>query len=377
MNSLLEWLSLSLVPGLGPRGWKKLMAVYEGPGRVLLSSPEDLQKKVPGISRKVLSGIQGDNLKKAAEKELKKAEQLQVSIITQQDSAYPDLLKNIHDPPPLLYVKGDPGLLGSMCIGMVGARASTTYGQRIASDLSRRLTFQGLTVVSGLALGIDTASHHGALKGSGATVAVLGCGIDVIYPRQNRKLYDEIASHGAVVSEYAFGTRPEAFRFPARNRIISGLSLGIVVVEAAKKSGSLITADFALEQGREVFAIPGRVDSSKSEGTHRLLQTGAKLVHTVEDVLEELPPFFSSSGSIEDEMPEIVSGVDAFSDDEEKLLRLMDVYPQAIDTLIQQSGMLPQKVNELLLLLELKGVVEALAGKQFQLRSSVGKTDIS
>lgn len=373
MDSLLEWLSLSLVPGLGPRGWKKLMDVYGGPGRVLSSSREDLQRRVPGISGKVLSGIQADTLKKAADKELQKAEQLDVSILTQQDSSYPALLKNIHDPPPLLYVKGDPGFVGSRSIGMVGARASTTYGQRIAFDLSRRLTLQGLTVVSGLALGIDTASHQGALKGSGATVAVLGCGIDVMYPRQNRNLCDEIASNGAVVSEYPFGTRPEAFRFPARNRIISGLSLGVVVVEAAKKSGSLITADFALEQGREVFAIPGRVDSSKSEGTHRLLQNGAKLVHTVEDILEELGPFFSSSGSIENGLAETVQGVEDLSADEAKLLGFMDIYPQPIDSLIRQSGMLPQKVNELLLTLELKGVVEALAGQQFQLRSSVGE----
>jgi DNA processing protein len=370
MNSLLEWLALSLAPGLGPRGWKKLMGEYDDPGRVLNSSANELQKRVPGLNSKVYAGIQKDNLKKAAEKELQKAEMLEVSIIPQMDSAFPDLLKNIHDPPPLLYIKGNPDLISSNCIGMVGARASTTYGQRIATDLSRRLTLRGVTVVSGLALGIDTASHQGALRGSGATVGVLGCGIDVIYPRQNKNLYGEIALHGAIVSEYPFGTRPDAFRFPARNRIISGLSLGVIVVEAARKSGSLITADFALEQGRDVFAIPGRVDSSKSEGTHRLLQNGAKLVHTIEDIMEELPVFAvpEKQGQKESE-----SGSEAYTltEDEQNLLCFMDIYPQAIDTLIQKSGLLPQKVNELLLTMELKGVVDSLAGQQFQLRSQL------
>jgi len=370
MNSLLEWLALSLAPGLGPRGWKKLMGEYEDPGRVLNSSAKELQKRVPGLNSKVYAGIQKDNLKKAAEKELRKAEMLEVSIVSQMDSAFPDVLKNIYDPPPLLYVKGNPDLISSNCVGMVGARASTTYGQRIASDLSRRLTLRGVTVVSGLALGIDTASHKGALRGSGATVGVLGCGVDVIYPRQNENLYKEIASHGAIVSEYPFGTRPDSFRFPARNRIISGLSLGVVVVEAAKKSGSLITADFALEQGREVFAIPGRVDSSKSEGTHRLLQNGAKLVHTIEDIMEDLPVFVAPEKQ-GDKEPENASEAYTLSEDEQNLLCFMDIYPQAIDTLIQKSGLLPQKVNGLLLTMELKGVVESLAGQQFQLRSQL------
>jgi DNA processing protein len=370
MNSLLEWLALSLAPGLGLRGWKKLMGEYGDPGRVLNSSAKELQKRVPGLNSRVYAGIQKDNLKKAAEKELRKADTLQVSIITQMDSSFPDLLRNIHDPPPLLYVKGNPDLISSNCVGMVGARASTTYGQRIASDLSRRLTLRGVTVVSGLALGIDTASHKGALRGSGATVGVLGCGIDVIYPRQNENLYDEIASYGAIVSEYPLGTRPDAFRFPARNRIISGLSLGVIVVEAARKSGSLITADFALEQGREVFAIPGRVDSSKSEGTHRLLQNGAKLVHTIEDIMEELPVFVLSEKQ-DDKESENGSEANTLSKDEQNLLCFMDIYPQAIDTLIQKSGLLPQKVNELLLTMELKGVVESLAGQQFQLRSQL------
>lgn len=373
MNSVIEWLSLSLAPGLGPRSWKKLLEAFENPGQVLQASLKELQNRT-ALSGKVLSGIQPDRLRKAAEKELKKADQAGVAIVTQKDSSYPDLLENIHDPPPLLYVKGNLELLNGRCVGMVGARAATTYGKRIALDFARRLSLQGVTVVSGLALGIDTAAHQGALQGTGDTIGVLGCGVDVIYPRQNKSLYESIASKGAVISEYPFGTKPDAFRFPARNRIISGLSQGIIVIEAARKSGSLITADFALEQGREVFAIPGRVDSAKSEGTHRLLQNGATLVHTVSDIMEELDPAFYFTEKINSSTPEQLLPDDIVSDDEKKLLNFIDIYPQSIDEIIQQCGMSPQKVNELLLTLELKGVVEALAGKQFQRVATIDNT---
>ncbi|MCG2747805.1 MAG: DNA-processing protein DprA [Desulfobulbaceae bacterium] len=364
---MLDWLALSLTPGLGIRSWNKLLAVFDGPQQVLETDQSRIRKLVPGIRANIIAGINKEVLRAAAEKELERTAGLGIEIITREQEAYPEFLRNIHDQPILLYVKGNASLLQSACIGVVGARAASVYGQRIAEDLAKRLCQRGLTVVSGLALGIDTAAHKGALQASGATLAVLGCGLDVVYPRQNRSLYEEIACRGALVSEYRLGALPEAFRFPARNRIISGLSLGVVVVEAARKSGSLITADYALEQGREVFAVPGRIDSCKSEGTHRLLQAGAKLVHTVDDILEEFSFLVgvhnASSLSCQQDRENA-----ALTEEEKGLFAYLDVYPQTIDEITRQSRMTVQKVNELLLMLELKGFVESLPGNQYQKR---------
>jgi DNA processing protein len=369
VNELLDWLALSLTPGLGVRSWNKLLAVFDGPQEVLETGQSRIRKLVPGIRANIIAGINKENLRAAAAQELERAAGSGIEIITREQEAYPELLCNIDDPPILLYVKGDAALLQSACIGVVGARASSVYGQRIAEDLSKRLCQRGLTVVSGLALGIDTAAHKGALQANGATLAVLGCGLDVVYPRQNRSLYEEIACRGALVSEYRLGALPEAFRFPARNRIISGLSLGVVVVEAARKSGSLITAGYALEQGREVFAIPGRIDSCKSEGTHRLLQEGAKLVHTVDDIIEEISfsPAVHHASSLSCQ-----PGCDnvALTEEEKGLFAYLDVYPQTIDEITRQCGMTVQKVSELLLMLELKGLVESLPGNQYQKRNT-------
>jgi len=367
VNKLLEWLALSLTPGLGIRSWNKLLAVFDGPQQVLETDQSRIRKLVPGIRANIIAGINKEKLLAAAEKEIECAAGLGIEIITREQEAYPELLRHIDDPPILLYVKGNASLLQSACIGVVGARAASVYGQRIAEDLSKRLCQRGLTVVSGLALGIDAAAHKGALQASGATLAVLGCGLDVVYPRQNRSLYEEIACRGALVSEYRLGALPEAFRFPARNRIISGLSLGVVVVEAARKSGSLITADYALEQGREVFAVPGRIDSCKSEGTHRLLQEGAKLVHTVNDIVEELsfPAVVYNASSLSCQP----DGENAALTEEEKVFfAYLDVYPQTIDEITRQSRMTVQKVSELLLMLELKGLIESLPGNQYQKR---------
>ena len=364
---MLDWLALSLTPGLGIRSWNKLLAVFDGPQQVLETDQSRIRKLVPGVRANIIAGINKDVLRAAAEKELERAAGSGIEIITREQEAYPEFLRNIDDQPILLYVKGNASLLQSACIGVVGARAASVYGQRIAADLAKRLCQRGLTVVSGLALGIDTAAHKGALQASGATLAVLGCGLDVVYPRQNRSLYEEIACRGALVSEYRLGALPEAFRFPARNRIISGLSLGVVVVEAARKSGSLITADYALEQGREVFAVPGRIDSCKSEGTHRLLQAGAKLVHTVDDILEEFSfPVGVHNASSPSCQPDGENA--ALTEEEKGLFAYLDVYPQTIDEITRQSRMTVQKVSELLLMLELKGLVESLPGNQYQKR---------
>jgi DNA processing protein len=223
-----------------------------------------------------------------------------------------------------------------------------------------------------MALGVDTAAHKGTLAAEGRTIAVLGCGLDIIYPPGNHMLYKDIALSGAVVSEYPLGTLPDNFRFPARNRIISGLSLGVVVVEAANRSGSLITASHALEQGREVFAVPGRIDSVKSAGTHTLLQQGAKLVHSVNDIAEE----FLHATPLENQVDTGNGGREQeffaqLNQEEKALLACLEVYPRTIDEIVRESGFAPQKANELLLLLELKGMVHPLPGKCYQRTASL------
>ncbi len=278
------------------------------------------------------------------------------------DSDYPELLKTIVDPPHVLYVQGNLELLHSSCVAMVGSRAATAYGKRAAFTLARDLAEAGVTVVSGLAIGVDSEAHRGALSVHGATIGVLGCGLDVTYPRQNARLYEKIRREGLLLTEYCLGTKPDGFRFPARNRIIAGLSHGVVVVEAAKKSGSLITAEMALDEGREVFAVPGQIDSFKSSGTHWLLQQGAKLVQSAEDVLDEcggglgvLPAVPIGSTVLS------VTGIDSES---AELLRKIDVYPSARNELIARSGLSSAKIAELLLLLELEGLVEMLPGDE-------------
>jgi len=266
----------------------------------------------------------------------------------------------------ILYVKGNPSALAEPGISIVGSRAASTYGLRMAETLAGQLAGRGITVISGLALGIDTAAHQGALKGGGTTVAVLGCGLDLVYPLQNRELFEIIPKRGALVSEYPLGTKPDGFRFPARNRIISGLSRGVVVVEATLKSGSLITAELALEQGREVFAIPGRADSLKSTGCHRLLQQGAKLVMSVADVVGEfvdLPRHQQAAAVGRPQTPPVAD----LNEEERTIMAALEIYPKHIDEVITTCTLTVDRVNELLLMLEIKGYCEVLPGQQYQL----------
>ena len=362
--SIQEWLTLHLVSDLGAKGFKRLLDTFGCPANVFKASRKDLQQ-VGGIRTKAIEQLVTTPPYKQAEEEIYKAKQSGVSILSWADQDYPALLKNIYNPPMVLYVKGDKTKLKQNGIAVVGSRAATSYGLKVARHMSGQLAANGIAVISGLALGVDTAAHNGSLDESGGTIAVLGCGLDVIYPRQNVNLAQRIGQKGAVVSEYPFGTKPDAFRFPARNRIISGLSYGVLVVEAAARSGSLITARLALEEGREVFAIPGRVDSSKSSGTHRLLQEGAKLVNRVDDILEELPfrrPVFSKTS--ENEQERLTGRV--LQGDETKIMSVLDGYPKHIDSIIDQAGISTKKVNELLLVLELEGLVESLSGQQYR-----------
>jgi len=277
-----------MVEGFGSGALRNLLEFFVSPKEILENT--DRLTKFPGITQTLAEKIAW--VKKQADpfRELELAAKEHIRIVSIFDESYPTNLKNIFSPPILLYVKGKLLTRDVAGVAMVGSRRPTPYGRLTAERLSAELAGRGITVVSGMARGIDTATHKSALKAGGRTIAVLGSGLDIIYPAENRALAEQIASSGAVISEFPMGTRPLRKNFPRRNRVISGLSLGVVVVEAAQKSGSLITAGFALDQGREVFAVPGKIDSYASKGTHSLIKQGAKLVEDSEDIIEELRP---------------------------------------------------------------------------------------
>ena len=364
MAQTIDWISLSLVPGLGLSGYWRLIDHFRSPGAVIRATKRELLQ-VKGVRDSQISGLldRGEVLGRGA-RELERLALAGAQALTFDDSSYPALLRELPDPPPVLYTLGRQELLNMPSIALVGSRSATAYGRRTAFALASKLSGCCLTVVSGLAIGIDAESHAGALSGKGSTVAVLGCGLDVVYPKQNLNLYKKIAECGVLVSEYPFGTRPEGFRFPARNRIIAGLSSGVVVVEAAKRSGSLITAQIALDCGREVFAVPGQVDSCKSEGTHWLLKQGAKLVQCLEDIIEEIgvPVSIGSPGDNSGE-PQNQSPLEP---DALALLGKLDVYPQMRETLLESTQFSPGRLSELLLVLELEGMIEILPGDKLR-----------
>ncbi len=280
-------LALNKIPGLGSR---RLMSLIENVGsarRIWGASVKELIA-APSISKKLAIDIVNARSIVDPDEELKKISELGIDLITIWDDDYPYNLKNIYDPPVVLYVKGSLLPADNNSISIVGSRRASSYGRRVAKRLSFDIAKYGITVVSGLARGIDTEAHRGALESGGRTIAVVGSGLDVIYPPENHGLFEKISRSGAVISEFALGTPPEARNFPARNRIVSGFSKGTVVVEASEKSGSLITANFALEQGREVFAVPGDIYRWGSKGSNRLIKEGAKLVESVHDILEEV-----------------------------------------------------------------------------------------
>lgn len=350
---------MSQLPGIGVTRFWQLVKHFGSPEEVLAQSAEELGK-FPGIRKTFLSAIDKKReVEQSCKMQINRLDTIGAEILTFHDEFYPASLKEIADPPPVLFIRGRKEVLACNCVAMVGSRASTSYGRKTAFSLSKRLAAAGVTIVSGLALGIDSQAHMGAIDAEGNTIAVLGCGIDVVYPKQNRQLFDQVIEHGAVVSEYPLGTKPEGFRFPARNRIISGLCKGVLVVEAAKKSGSLITAQMALDEGREVYAVPGQVDSCKSEGTHWLLQQGAKLVVSENDIFEDLrlvsPPPYSKVNSSEEVIPDLDTGVS-------QLYNYVESYPLSRDELLIKSGLNISEFSEFLLILELEGLVEILPG---------------
>lgn len=383
-TSLRYWIALKAVEGVGCVGFRTLLTAFGSPEAVFHASTSSLQI-LPGIGPKTAEDIRSFAQWGDAEQEIAQAESLGVSIVTCRDTLYPRNLLNIYDYPPFLYVKG------SLCpeeisVAIVGSRLASTYGKFVTEKLSRELALKGITVISGLARGIDSAAHRGALAGKGRTIAVLGCGIDIVYPPENESLTADIAAQGALVTEYPFGTPPNAPNFPARNRLISGISLGVVVVEAGEKSGSLITARIASEQGRSVFAVPGAIESAGSRGTNRLIKQGAKLIENVDDILEEILPqaglqpvvperanLFSGTPTAVTNDPQaapsflssLSSKVAELSERETKLLSLITREPVDVDTLIAQSGLTAHEVQSGLLVLALGGIIRQLPGKLF------------
>ena len=283
------WLALARVKGLGCVGCKKLATRFGDPTKAFAVAPSELAA-IEGLQREAIDGLVGFSQWAEVDHELKRIRSAGITLVRYTDAEYPARLRAIADPPPLLYVKGAFAASDERAMAIVGSRSASDYGRRVARDLARGLASYGFTVVSGMARGIDGTAHETSLNAGGRTIAVLGSGVDRVYPAEHDKLYQRITENGAVISEFPMGTRPLAFNFPARNRLISGLSLGVVVVEATEKSGSLITAALALEQGREVFAVPGEVGASRSRGAHRLIRQGAKLVETVDDIVEEIAP---------------------------------------------------------------------------------------
>lgn len=359
MDDSYYWFALRSVPLVGNVTYRRLIEKFGSPAKVLAASLEELAA-TKGVGQAAAAAVKDHDYRRPAEMEAAAFAGSGARLVTLLDNEYPLLLKEIPDPPPYLYLKGSLPSHGTS-IAVVGSRLASDYGLATTSRLSRELAEQGVTIVSGLAQGVDAAAHRGALQAGGSTIGVLGCGIDLVYPLLNRQLYREMEEQGAIVSEFPMGTRPDPGNFPRRNRIISGMSRGVLVVEAAEKSGSLITARFALEQGREVFAVPGNITHRASRGTNSLIKQGAKLVESVADILGEIPP---EGGSLP-----VWARSQGFSLslEEEKLCSLLGGGPLHIDELTVRSELTVSVVSAMLLRLELQGAVMQLAGKIFAL----------
>jgi DNA processing protein len=350
---------LSLLPGIGPARLTRLLDHYGDAERAWRAPEADLLAL--GVDAKTLPALLERRRTLSLEREMERLRRLEVRVIARSDPEYPTRLSEIFNAPPLLYVKGEITRQDEQAIGVVGTRSPSVYGKELAARIVPELVGAGLTVVSGMARGIDTVAHHAALDAGGRTFAVLGCGIDVVYPAENRTLYQRITRSGAVVTDYPLGTKPDAFNFPARNRIIAGLTLGTVVVEAQNGSGALITADYANEQNREVFAFPGRATDKGSSGCNRLIKEGrAKLVTSTEDILDELDL------TVAVQQLEIKAVIPA-NDEEGRLLALLSHEPVHIDDLSRQSALPAPAVASTLMMLELKGSVRQVGVMSFVL----------
>jgi DNA processing protein len=364
MDDIRPWFLLKSVPGVGNLLARRLIDRFKSPRNVFQASAKELIQ-VEGVSGRHVTAIKNHKMPAAVEEELKLLDRKGYQIVTLTHSRYPRLLRQIPDPPPFLYVSGRLDA-SQVSVAVVGSRNATGYGLATTRRLSASLAALGVTIVSGMARGIDTAAHQGALAAGGETIAVLGSGLEQIYPAENRSLFERISNNGAVVSEFPLFTKPEAHNFPIRNRIISGMSLGTVVVEATRKSGSLITARLAAEQNREVFAVPGSIHSFKSAGTHTLIKQGAKLVENAQDIIEELAPMIEYNDRPGDDGAESAdSRLTLLSSEERRVYEALGPYPIQIDDLVRSLSMEPGRLSSILLKLELNGLVRQSPGKLF------------
>jgi DNA processing protein len=367
-DQYLGWLALGLTPGLGPRMAGKLLQEFGSPEAIFNAPLSALEsKRLPAA---VAQAIHTRQSLSAASKELAQVQAVGCHLVTWDEPHYPQRLREIYDPPPLLYIRGNVELLSRHTISVVGSRRPTPYGNQMAQRLAKDLADCGLVIASGLARGIDSCAHKGALSSdTGATIGVLGCGIDVVYPKENKKIFEEITRRGAIITEFPMGTFPAPQNFPIRNRIIAGMSLGVLVVEGAQYSGSLITARLAMEFGREVYGVPGNATQPSSFGPNQLIKQGAKLVTSWEDVIEELPtPVRSQLLPVEaansEERARLVH--ESLAPAERTLYDLLtEDESRHIDDMVELSGLTSSEVLAALFDLELKGVVRQLPGKQF------------
>lgn len=369
---LADWIALNLIRGIGPRTANQLLKEFGTPAQVFAASRLALEKF--GLKPNTIQELHDSSMLENANAEIERLEALHARVITLEDEDYPALLREIHDPPIALYVRGDlPKAYAQPCLAVVGSRRCSTYGVNTAQMLARDLAANGLTIVSGMARGIDAAAHRGALEAEGQTIAIVGTGLETTYPKEHKGLEAEIMVQGAVISEFPLGTPPLPQNFPYRNRILSGLCFGVLVVEAAEHSGSLITARLAYEQGREVFAVPGNITSQTSFGPNYLIKDGAKLVQQWRDVVEELPL------DLKEKILGVQRGTDKkdnniqplfpaveFSATERQLLEILSTdVPAHIDQLLLSSGLASAELMNALLSLEMKDRIRELPGKSF------------
>ncbi len=363
-EGVLDLLRLTMVPGVGPKTCRALLDRFGSPGRVL-DAPESGVRDVPGVGPRLAGLIARARREVDAEGELDLCRRTGVRVVARGSDGYPPPLGDIPDPPALIYVRGAIEPADQLAIALVGSRKCTPYGLRIAEKLAGSLARVGLTVVSGLARGIDAAAHRGALAAGGRTIAVLANGLSEVYPPEHEGLAREVAGSGALVAESPMRQGPLAGLFPQRNRVISGLSLGVVVVEATPRSGSLSTAKHAMDQNREVFAVPGPVDSLPSRGCHHLIRDGARLVETVDDILEELGPLVREVKSRPEEPAVRHVAELSLSDQERSILGRLDDRPVSIDELIAGGKLTTSQVMATLSVLEMRRLVRRLPGPRF------------
>jgi DNA processing protein len=366
LNELSLWITLNQLPGLGNAGLCQLLAKFGSPDAIFSASVSQLNEIVDfEIAQKIRAGIDFD----AINPTLNWLKKDNAHVVTFADSAYPKQLLEISNPPAVLYAIGNLHWLNHPSLAMVGSRSATPQGEKNAEDFAESLCNQGLCVVSGMALGIDGAAHRGALKANGATIAVVGTGLDIVYPARHRDLAHKIAERGLIISEFPLGTPSKAQNFPRRNRVISGLSLGCLVVEANIDSGSLITARLATEQGRDVFAIPGSIHSPVTKGCHQLIKQGAKLVETTQDILEELKNVLSENATFAHSPYGLTGNLDsaiATSSEPNTLLACMGFDPINFETLRALSGLTTEALSSMLMVLELDNKITTLAGGKYQ-----------